>query len=224
MPESPAHQQPIPKARRGWLIVGAIAVLLLAGLGVAVTIGLRSDHHAAAQPRKFTRVPPGCGLVKPATVAPYVPSAHCTADAQYNTQLPNGALHRSAYWEPPESVKDHGRLYASLHADLSVTPLLRQFPTPKQELLQSARGNDRHLTDARQVRGLGDWAYITYRTDYSADNGTAELRTNWGNATLEVTYDGYHIDSHRHLTGAVDQRTAEAAVLSSARDIYAALN
>jgi hypothetical protein len=113
-----------------------------------------------------------------------------------------------------------------MNADLTVSPVVRQTYGPRRNGIISEYRHYYNVTDAHQVSGLGDAAYIIYGTNHAHDPvgiGHVALITYWGNAEIQVTYDGSH-QSPGTPVEAVGQQTAEAAVLAIARDIYASLS
>src|SRR5262249_52858765 len=107
--------------------------------------------------------------------------------------------------------------------ELTVSSAVRQTYGPNRNGMISVYRHDYNVTDARQVSGLGDAAYIIYGTNRASDpmgTGYAALITYWGNAEMKVIYQGFH---QIPGTNVAAQQPAEAAVLAIARDIYASL-
>ncbi|MEV0408959.1 hypothetical protein [Actinoallomurus sp. NPDC050550] len=235
-------------ARLVWLTVGSVAVLLLGGVGIAFAAGgfghSVSKHRSAAFSRTFTSAPPACDMVKPATIKLYTSSrkvtqdtsgrpgssralkyALCISDSRREEELSRpGHIYRSALWKSPGIKPGNGHMVV-MDAELTVSSAVRQTYDPNRNGMISVYRHDYDVTDARQVSGLGDAAYIIYGTNRAYDpNGTgyAALITYWGNAEMKVIYQGFHQSSGTNV-GAAAQQPAEAAVLAIARDIYASL-
>lgn len=201
-----------------WLTGGSVAIILLGGVGIAVAVGIDDPHHAAAPSRThaaapsrtFTHAPLGCDMVKPATIAPYVPTAKCTSGSEFEKVVIPGDIKRIVDWEARDKP-------------IEITARLNDLPNASQiynldHWYALANGK----TEAHQVSGLGDAAYIIYHNRISTSH--CELLSYWGNAELEIKFDGNRTNSRGYAAGPVDQQTAEAAVLAVARDIYASLS
>jgi hypothetical protein len=185
-------------------------------------------------------------MVKPATIKRYTASAKvtkdtsagpgssenpplkyalCTSDSLYEEGRSGlGHIYRHADWKSPDVTPDSG-LSVTVDAELTVSSVVRHLYEPIRNSTISKYRHDYDVTDARQVSGLGDAAYIIYgegrRRMYDFD-GYAVLITYWGNAETKVTYQGRH-QSPGSGPKAVAQQPAEAAVLAIARDAHASL-
>ncbi|WP_285575806.1 hypothetical protein [Actinoallomurus iriomotensis] len=247
-PREPRQQRVRSRsAKFVWLTVGSAAVLLLGGFGIAFADS--GFGHSASKrrfSRTFTYAPPGCDMVKPATIKRYTASAKvtkdtsagpgssknpplkyalCTSDSLYEEGRSGlGHLYRHADWKSPDATPDNG-LLAMMDVELTVSSVARKLYDPIRNSTISNHRHDYDVTDARQVSGLGDAAYIIYgkgrRRMYDFD-GYAVLITYWGNAEMKVIYQGRH-QSPGSEPKAVSQQPAEAAVLAIARDVYASL-
>lgn len=195
----------------------------LAGLmALGVAAGCSGGHKSAATSasssssgRTFTHAPKGCGLVKPATIATYLPRANCD-EGPKPVGTGGDTIQRSPIWTTiniaPGLVSGQISLQLTISADA---------PNMYQD------GKDRELTaiprisDKRAVGGLGDEAYIVY--GIGRGESETEIVARWGNAELDLTFHA-GVDAPGGNDTPIPPAKAEAAATAAARDAYAALS
>jgi hypothetical protein len=156
-------------------------------------------------------------MVKPATITKYAPAATCDPDSQLdNTSVPD-YIGRRADWHPLN-------VPVAIGTELHVSPTARQIYGVGRNDALSHDCRYHNAPTAHQVSGLGDVAYIIYCVDPASASSHATLLTYWGNAEIEVTYDGTRVGPGGRGATPVDRQTAEAAVVAVARDVYASLS
>ncbi|MGI5321161.1 serine/threonine-protein kinase [Actinomadura nitritigenes] len=223
-----------PPARRApkrllWL-VPPVVVLVAAVAGVTVW-ALRSD------PKHFTALTGGCGMVPVSTVQRFVPRPQKTTSDESDVRDSGEFLSTGCEWETPNGSASFAKLSfnVTVENDLPKTwpddePLkgLDRAKTDHRDARKKAQSNagrteiDNPYTTSYgrygELDGFGDEGFTISWTERDADGSYnpafADARVRWGNAVISAEYvSGYGADGHA-MTPAAESRVradAEAA-------------
>lgn len=227
---------PPPPRRKRWPWVAAGCAIAAVCVGITTVIvggGSGSPHNTAAPSpspspavttagKVFSHVADGCTLVKPPTIAAYVPGAICIPMPSSLPSLagvpamPAGVILKVSSWGNIGPQRTGG-LVGNITATVMVTASAQyQYAAMKKGAL--LHGAAVTVTDSRPLTGLGDEAYVVYGTE--PHMGAVWLVSRWGNASIEVIY-----TASTTLGGqAVPQHPAEEAAVAAAHDVYSSLS
>jgi hypothetical protein len=223
----PVHEMiPSPKPGQPWLLGAAVCAAAAAsafvivfavtgpppevvtGAPVPISAAVRNPLAGSTSGRTFTRVAQRCALLKPATVARYLPGTTCRPTS---VPIQNG-VGNVALWNTRQPTFAGGYVSANIEADLSSVSRL-VFESEKAGVVTSFTGLT--VKDSRPVTGLGDAAYLVYGT--YPQSSRAYLLVVDGNAGITIDYSG------SLALGPIPEEEAEAAVLAMAHDVLNSL-
>ncbi|MGA4849315.1 hypothetical protein ACOBQB_24775 [Streptomyces sp. G5(2025)] len=232
--DGPGGPGPRGGRSRGWLIGGAAALAVAVIVGVVVVTSGDDDSKggsAAAEPgvpdggpegaakpkapsagKAFTKVPKGCELIKPATIAKIAPGAECkpsfTDDADTSMMIS-----RMPRWEHP----GYGGDYQSLDVSLTVGANVKgQYDLKKRGVLRAVAGT---VEDPHSVNGIGQEAFAAHHVDSKGGSLTyAKVVVREGNAALAVDL------VYSQDTSDLTREQAEDTIITAARDVLASMS
>ncbi len=172
---------------------------------------------AAAPPapakKSFTKVPEGCGLIKPSTVARIAPGTQCKP-SQFDNATMAAMITRMPSWETPFGTGQMLRLSVNLTVSPAASGMYDMHKRSALEALKKVRT----ITDSRPLSGLGEDAYVVHGVDKDPmDLAEAQVIVRDGNAefTVSLTYDA--------RAAGRNQQQAEDAAVAAARDVLGSL-
>ncbi|WP_407288724.1 hypothetical protein [Streptomyces sp. BP-8] len=224
-----ATGRPRGAGARPWLIGGGALLAVGAIVGVVVAVsggdgesaasGKPSGAPGAAAPpapakKSFTKVPEGCELIKPSTLARIAPGTECKP-SQFDHATMAAMITRMPSWETPFGAAGH---MLDLQVNLMVSPSASgMYDIHKKSALEALK-KVRTITDSRPLSGLGEDAYVVHGVDKDPmDLAEAQVIVREGNAefTVSLTYDT--------RAAGRNQRQAEDAAIAAARDVLGSL-
>jgi hypothetical protein len=198
-------------------LLGALVAAVCAVVSFALLMGLTaspshagsgSSHAAAAS--GFSHLPQPCALLSASTVAEYLPGATCEPDAAANP----GMAGSNADWTPTTG-SPNGSFGGDVEVGLMSPPSVLEGVFDQMKSMDAMPSTGQTVRDSRPVAGLGDEAYIVFKTD--GGTATTFLIVDDENAQIDISYDMTVVGQ------APSQTWAEAAVLAMARDVIKGL-
>ncbi|WP_406863763.1 hypothetical protein ABZO31_26345 [Streptomyces sp. HUAS MG47] len=214
-----------------WLIGGAVA--FVAAVVIGVVVATSGDDGTTAAPgnpagipggpgaarpepggKAYTKVPEGCDLLKPATVARLVPGGECTPSPVDNATL-STMITKMPHWT---TRMGSGGPALNLRVDLVVSPHAKGLYDMKKKSALTAL-KDMRTNTGRALDGFGQEATVVHHVDKAPfDSAQAEVLVHEGNAALSVQF-----DYNPKETGTTQQQ-AEESVIAAAREVLGALS
>jgi hypothetical protein len=159
-------------------------------------------------------VPQPCALLSASTVAEYLPGGTCSPG--YSLEVP-GQPDSRATWSSTGITASGDFFDDDVEVSLLPPSIMSMIGNifDYMKSLDATTFSGATIRDSRPVAGLGDEAYIVFRTDVGG--ATTYLVVDDGNAQIDIKYDAT-ADGRAPL-----QAWAEAAVLTMAHDIIKGL-
>ncbi|MFG2333355.1 hypothetical protein ACGFMM_27540 [Streptomyces sp. NPDC048604] len=214
-----------------WLIGGAAAFVAAVVIAVVVATSGGGGTNAAPggpagvpgapgaeQPepggKAFTKVPEGCDLIKPATVAGLVPGAECKP-SQFDNATLASMITKMPEWDTPMGS---GGPMLTVRVSLVVSPAAKgQYDMKKTTALTGAK--TMRTSTGRALSGLGEEAMVVHHVGKAPfDGAESEVVVREGNAAFTVQYNYNPEDSGR------TQAQAEQGAIAAARDVLGSLS